>query len=262
VKSEITKEFLEHVVKNSFSIAETLRKLNIKPIGQHYKKFHRWLLEWKIDMSHFGERGRHRNRTGLSNGNRKKTLEEILTENSYYNGTKLKFRLVESKIKEWKCDECDNTEWNGKKIPLELEHCNGISSDNRLENLKILCPNCHAQTEHYRGKNKKSCRNERRELKQRELNEVAKKEDLCTKGIKTLELVPKCVDCNGKISSDSFKRCVDCYKIYQMQRGKRPSYNELANDFKELKSFVRVGEKYNVSDNAVRKWAKLYQMEL
>ena len=57
-------------------------------------------------------------------------------------------------MKEKKCECCGNTEWLGKPIPLELHHINGINSDNRIENLEILCPNCHSFTENYRGLNK------------------------------------------------------------------------------------------------------------
>lgn len=66
---------------------------------------------------------------------------------------RLKLRLFDEKYFEAKCYCCGITEWNGKPAPLELEHKNGNRCDNRLENLTILCPNCHAQTETYRGKN-------------------------------------------------------------------------------------------------------------
>ena len=62
-------------------------------------------------------------------------------------------RLLNANLKERICEHCENTLWLGNPIPLELHHINGVSSDNRLENLQLLCPNCHALTDNYRGKN-------------------------------------------------------------------------------------------------------------
>jgi 5-methylcytosine-specific restriction endonuclease McrA len=71
------------------------------------------------------------------------------------NSYRLKNRLLREGVLERKCRSCEGTKWMGKLIPLELEHKNGNSEDNQLENLELLCPNCHAFTETYRGRNKK-----------------------------------------------------------------------------------------------------------
>jgi Zn finger protein HypA/HybF involved in hydrogenase expression len=76
-------------------------------------------------------------------------LEKILIKDSEYNRTKLKERLVKEGLKEYKCECCGITEWNGKPIALQLHHINGIHNDNRLSNLQLLCPNCHSQTENF-----------------------------------------------------------------------------------------------------------------
>lgn len=86
-------------------------------------------------------------------------LEEILVEGSTYQSNKLRLRLLKAGLKEYRCEKCNNTEWNDQPIPLELNHINGDNSDNRLENLELLCPNCHAQTDSYRGKNYGNAKN-------------------------------------------------------------------------------------------------------
>ena len=82
-------------------------------------------------------------------------LEEILQgKHPQYQSNKLRQRLLKDGYFEHCCASCNNIEWLGKPIPLELEHKDGNSSNHILENLSLLCPNCHAQTETYRGRNK------------------------------------------------------------------------------------------------------------
>ena len=82
-------------------------------------------------------------------------LSEILVKYSTFNTYHLKQRLFKEGIKAKKCECCESSVWLSKPIALELHHVNGIKTDHMLENLKILCPNCHAFTDNYRGKNKK-----------------------------------------------------------------------------------------------------------
>jgi hypothetical protein len=164
MKSKYTKEKIEEVVKVSLSIATCLRNLGARPVGGNYKWL-KGLIKWyNIDISHFtGQAWSKGKKSGLCS--RTQPLNEILVEDSSFASSyKLKKRLFQEKIKDEICEQCLNTEWMGQPIPLELEHRNGVNTDHRIENLLILCPNCHAQTPFYRGKNKLSSLNERRKL--------------------------------------------------------------------------------------------------
>ena len=91
-------------------------------------------------------------------------IQEILNGmHPYYQTFKLNKRLLKEKIFKNECSICGISEWNNKKISMQLDHINGDSSDHKKENLRFLCPNCHSQTETYCGKNK-MVQNERIEL--------------------------------------------------------------------------------------------------
>ena len=139
------------IVNQSDSFAECCRALGLSDKGSNGPNvIKRRCEEIGITTEHLTRKARHSNKAVYS-------LDEILVENSTYTAMhRLKIRLFNAGLLEQKCSICGNNgEWNGKPLSLTLDHINGIHSDNRLENLRILCPNCHSQTETFSGKNKK-----------------------------------------------------------------------------------------------------------
>jgi hypothetical protein len=170
MKYNFSKEHLEKVVKQAKSIAEVCRSLNIRPCGGNYKTLKQKFKIYDISISHFTGKGWN---TGLKHKPKiEKPLTDILVENSdYVNNNFLKKRLFKANLKAKKCEICGITEWNNIPVIFELDHINGNNLDHRIENLRILCPNCHSQTPTNRGKNKLSALSERREVEFRKFGE-------------------------------------------------------------------------------------------
>ena len=142
-------------IKNSTSIRQVLDKLNLVPAGGNYATIHNYIRKNNIDTSHFLGQGHNKGKSknnGYS-GNSPIPLTDILKEGTSVQSFKLKTRLIQEGLLVEQCESCKKIDWLGKKIPLELDHINGIKNDNRLNNLRLLCPNCHAFTSTYRGKN-------------------------------------------------------------------------------------------------------------
>ena len=152
--SKRTKEELEKAAKQSSSIAEMCRTLGLRPCGGNYRQMHNAIEKFALDTSHFTGQGWN---VGLKfKPFEEKPMGEILVKGSTYQSFKLKRRLLKEGFKQHVCERCGLSEWQASPIPLELHHLNGNNKDNRLENLQLLCPNCHALTGSYRGRNKKS----------------------------------------------------------------------------------------------------------
>lgn len=142
------KTFIE-AVKQSTSIRQILKKLGLAPAGGNYSTIHRRIASLHIDTSHF--LGQAHNR-GKYHGP-KRPIEDYLSNRAYMQSDKLKKRLISEGIFEHRCSSCKLTEWLGNPMPLELEHKDGNHRNNYLNNLCLLCPNCHTFTPTYRGKN-------------------------------------------------------------------------------------------------------------
>lgn len=216
------KECLKKLVKECNSFAEILRKQNKAVSGAAVK-----LLKQKLDdygiIYHF-----------INNKSSKKLeLFEILKENISYKSSDLKIRLIKEGLKENKCECCGLPAiWNDKILTLQLHHINGNHLDNRLENLQVLCPNCHSQTDTFGGAN--------------------------------LKIKHFCKKCGKELSSKKSTYCKKCAASLRSQNRKvkledRPSKEELLTLIL-TKPFTDIGKMYNVSDNSIRKWAKNYNL--
>lgn len=147
-----TDEQLTSAVVEASTYAEVLRALGYEPSGgiHSYIKAH---IAWLgLDTSHFVGQAWNKGRTFPFRPSR--PLSEVLVENSTATSTSVRRRLIKAGLREPLCAWCGLDEWRGQRLPLALDHINGVHSDNRLENLRILCPNCHSQTPTWCARNR------------------------------------------------------------------------------------------------------------
>jgi len=147
-----TKEEIEEILEESNSLSEVMKKLGYTANrGNSYKPMKDYFNFLGIDTSKFSKNA------AKNFSHPKAELSDILVVNSNYtNMSRLKKRLIAANLIEYKCSICGNKgEWMGKEIVLQLDHINGNNRDNRIENLRFLCPNCHSQTDTFCRKGKK-----------------------------------------------------------------------------------------------------------
>jgi transposase-like protein len=227
-------------VAESFSYAEVLRRLGIRTAGGNHRTIRKYVDDvWEIPTDHFDPRA------GRAAGpsRRATPLAEILVERSTYHRGHLKRRLLAEGIKQPMCEMCGQGEvWRGQRMALILDHVNGVHDDHRLENLRILCPNCNATLDTHCG------RHNRRKHADR--------------------ICPVCATAfrpaNGGQQYCSWScggRGERSRRVQRAQRRvERPPYEQLLAEIQEV-GYLAVGRKYGVTDNAIRKWRRAYEAE-
>lgn len=216
------------IIINSFGYTDALKKFGLNNKGSNFKTLRKRMIEEGIDYSHFQQAGGNLKQFHIA-----KPIKELLIEDSSHNRTHLKKRLLSLGILKNICYKCGVPPiWCGEKLSIQLDHINGISNDNRLENLQMLCPNCHSQTSNYAGKSLRK-------------NRIKK----CDCG-KTISLISaQCKKCKG-ISNSGIEK-LDRRKVI------RPS-KEVLEKLVWEKSSCQLAKDFGVSETAIRKWRKAY----
>lgn len=226
---DISKAELERIVAESTSIAQVLDTLGYSKCSTAYTAFHKTCEVLGIKYSHFSL-GLSANRGKSSTT--KLTLNDLLGRLTVGGKGAPKRQLIEHGLLVAKCygDGCTITDmWLGKSITLQVDHINGINSDNRIENLRLLCPNCHSQTSTFSGRNSK------------------KPQTLCA-------------DCKSPVTRNS-TRCSPCSgkRVNSKRRKVIVSKDRLATLLTNH-TYTDIGTMFGVSDTAIRKLAKKYDI--
>lgn len=265
---------LQNIISESTSISEVLRKIGVVDKGGNHTKLVKYLKEHPgINTETLvGRRIQRVNKKGIP----LKKLSQVLVENSTGNSHKLKLRLIKEGIKEEKCEVCGNTEWMGEPIPLDLHHINGNHFDNRLENLIIVCPNCHRLTDTHGNKNasidlifkqiaeqtaedKMKLLLEREEKRQQEILENRIRYSKIAKFPKKEKVKKYCLQCGKEIIGKGEKYCsIECATIANSKI--YPSKEELLEESKKYKSMEEMGRHYNITGNGLKKWFNKYSI--
>lgn len=213
----VAEDEFKQIVAESQSYAEVFRRLGRAGSGAAYPRMRKTVREMGLSVEHFVK----------PRPSRLIPLSKVLVRGRRYNGAGLKKRLVSLGIFAEKCGKCEmGPEWQGEPITLHLDHINGVRDDNRLFNLRLLCPNCHSQTETWGAKRRKRAR-------------------------------PKCGGCGKTLSKAAHTSCIQCSNKTKHALGKGatilwPPLPELVEMVRET-NFCQVGLKLGVSDNAIRK---------
>lgn len=264
----VEKEVLQQVINESNSYQIVLQHFGLGNNGGNYATLKERIQEEGLDLSVMEGKRSTLYSENMADLKKKKILplDKILVENSTYtNRNALKKRLLKEGLLKPTC-YCCGTEpfWNGKPLTLQLEHKNGVSNDHRLENLELLCPNCHSQTATYCGKNKRkevNCGGCQKVLYRQNKSGYCKTcLPIYSKKNQVIESPlhnesRKCNECSEPITRRSkTEMCLRCYSK-KNRKTARPVKTELVSLLLHS-SFVSIGKQYNVSDNAVRKWCK------
>jgi hypothetical protein len=241
MRRRYSEQDLREAVAGSFSWAEALRRLGYCPTGGNWKTLKKRVAELGISTGHFDPYRASRE----SARGRRMHLDELLIEGSTYNRSRLKERLYEAGLKQRQCELCGQGEdWKGRRIALIIDHVNGVHDDNRLENLRIICPNCAAGLETHCG------RKNRIEVEPRDCLHCGN------------DFTPKYASqryCS--LACGTRRKRTPAVSRPKARTVERPPHAQLLREVREL-GYVAAGRKYGVSDNAIRKWLRQYEREL
>lgn len=226
----------------SLSWAESLRRLGLCPTGGAWRVLKKYAMLWDISTDHFDPHAAVR-----SNLSRKqRPLAELLVRNSLAARKDIKRRLLGEGLKQPLCELCGQGEiWRGRPMGMILDHINGVRDDHRLENLRMVCPNCAATLDTHCGRKRKIRR---------------ARQDCLRCGTSFVPASSTQRYCSRKCGCRWDRSRLQGNPRPDTRKAERPPYEKLLAEI-EATSYCAVGRKYGVSDNAVRKWVRFYERE-
>jgi hypothetical protein len=233
----------QEAIGSSRSWTDSLRRLGYCPTGGNPATLKKYAARWRISTDHFDPYAGVMDRIRRP----KLPLEKILVEHSTYSRSNLKRRLYEEGLKQPRCELCgQGEEWRGRHMSMILDHENGVRDDNRLENLRIVCPNCAATFDTHCGRAK---------VAEPPLRNCGRCGEMFRAKHRTQRYCSRY--CGMRRGPGDRSRGVPRPLIRKVER---PPYEKLLAEI-ETTSYVAVGRKYGVSDNAVRKWVRFYERQ-
>lgn len=186
-----------------------------------------------------------------------KQASEYLGTNKRITSSMLKYKILRDGLKEYKCEKCGLSTWLDEEIPLELHHKNGNHYDNNFENLIILCPNCHALEEN--RQTKKDYDNKHQDIQYSYKEKINNQQQQKKEKKKNY-----CIDCGKEIKLTS-TRCQECYHkftrgIFTVPLNEMPVTRDELKQLIRTMPFTKIGEKFGISDNGIRKWCDKYNL--
>lgn len=218
-------EKVKEAVENNCCYADTLRALGVPTQGRNSDTLKRKIEEYHLDISHFTFVSKDKGK------NRKKSAIDYLFKGSIIKPYKLKQKLLEDGLKENKCERCGISEWQGKPIVCQLHHIDGDETNNELDNLQMLCPNCHSQTDNY-----------------------------CGNSNKTEKSRMYCLDCGKEIRYSKSGYCVSCTAKHRVNFNWEDEIENLKTFVSDGLSNLIIGSKYGVSEATIRKYRKKFNI--
>lgn len=236
-RPSFTESELRAAVADSQSFSDVLRRLELRAAGGNHSTIKKYVARWAICTAHFDPAAWRRTAAP-----RNRVFDEILVEHSTYTNRRvLKKRLYAAGLKAPACELCGQGEvWRGKHMSLILDHLNGVHDDNRLENLRIVCPNCNATLDTHCGKRTK----------------VRHPERACRRCGSPFE--PKTASQRYCSRACGARWDRTGRPLPAARRAVRPPREELLRAIGS-EGYEAVGRRHGVSGNAIRKWVGDYE---
>lgn len=221
------------IVQDSKSMAEVMRKLNYLVSGGNNASCRKRINRLNLDISHFNQYDR-------SKMPRRRDVSDYTSNKFWIASNPLKKRLIRENLLEHKCYQCGLSEWQGQPIPIELHHIDGNNKNNSLDNLTVLCPNCHTQTENYCAKNRRTTWEDKKLLR------AAKNP------------TGNCPVCQATVSKDKY--CSQACFYQSQRKANRPDKQTLEALIK-TNTWRAIAKLYGVTDNTIKNWANKYNIQ-